>query len=361
MARIFDSTCGDSIDASKLTLEWDLVGSCAVASGIPGMTGNCLQMVSAPYSGYDTYNRRNLGPYASEIICGFRMRVSRLATEGYRALFGFWDNGAIQTVAMVDSAGRITFWSAYSINASPLGSMIAQTAAGVLRPNVNLHLGLDVVSGTSGSIKVYANSQLINTFTGINTASASTNGINQISIHSGTADSSGLYSIYFDDLYVNDTSGSHSSGFDGDLQGLTFMPSAPGQYTEQSIAGSAPAATNWQSVDEIPPDDGVTAVQAATVGLRDTYKVNTMPTNVVGIVSVTTLLDARTDTAGLGAGAEVAPLVGNGTTIAVGNSVRVNTDFDYKHQYWPQNPVTSTNWNVTDWNAGIEFGHKRSL
>lgn len=84
---------------------------------------------------------------------------------------------------------------------------------------------------------------------------------------------------YFDDVAVNDEAGTSSQvGFPGDGAIVHLMPNAAGDNTEGAIGGSAPAATAWESVDEFPPDDGVTQfdiqVPSATSADPDRLDVN---------------------------------------------------------------------------------------
>jgi hypothetical protein len=355
MARIFDTDCGDSIDFAHLNLDWDYTtnANVAIASGVSGMTGKCLSMAPQSPSTYDSMLRRNLPAYYGHLFTGFRLRCPKLPVANSAYLCGFWDTGNCQIIAQVDSAGRITFWNAYN-STGILGSLIAQTGSGVIRPNVNIHILLDITfaTGGGGSVTVYADSVAILTQSGITTAAYSASGVDQVSIHSGL-DNSGN-SFYFDDFYVQDTLPALI-----DQKAINCMPNGVGQYSEQAIAGSVPAATHYGSVNEIPPDDGVTFVQASAAGQRETYKVAALPANTVAIVSVTTLIDASTDASGLGAGAQIAPLIGDTVAAQVGTPVAVNTSWDRKRQMWATDPTTSAAWVVANW-PNREFGHKRT-
>jgi formylmethanofuran dehydrogenase subunit B len=91
----------------------------------------------------------------------------------------------------------------------------------------------------------------------------------------------------------------------------------------------------------------------------DTYKVGALPANVMSIVSVSTVLDAKTDTGGLGGGAQVAPVIGNGATTATGSAASVNTSYAELVHHWGTNPLTSAAWAVSDWGT-LEIGHTRT-
>lgn len=357
--RLHDSNGGDSFDLAHITLDWDYVqsnSSISIQSGIDGMTGNCFLLVPFNFSGFDSMLRRNLDNYHARLFVGFRLRAPALPLAGSSYLFGFWDTGNIQCVIKIDSAGRIALWNGYGLSTSP-GSLIVQTGSGLIHPNVNAHIGIDITFGaaSNGSVTIYVDSQQMFTQSGITTSAYSASGADQVSIHSGIL--SGSNGFYFDDIYVEDSLPSKI-----DQKGITTFPTGAGQYSEQAIGGSAPAVTRWQSVNETVPDDGVTVVVAATAGLRNTYKVTQLPSNVASIESVTTLLDASVDVSGLGAGCTVAPLIGNGSTVSAGTAQSVNTSFYYKRQMFANNPITSAPFTLLNWNAvtaGVEFGHKR--
>jgi len=69
---------------------------------------------------------------------------------------------------------------------------------------------------------------------------------------------------YFDDIAINDNTGSYQNSYPGSGKIVHTQPNGAGDNTNWAIAGSSPAATNWQSVSEISPDDGVTTVQIKT-------------------------------------------------------------------------------------------------
>jgi hypothetical protein len=67
--------------------------------------------------------------------------------------------------------------------------------------------------------------------------------------------------IQIDGFALNDANNPYGTGLNmgqpgrGVVRGL-YLPTGAGTYTDFSIAGSSPAPTNWQGVDEWPPNDG---------------------------------------------------------------------------------------------------------
>lgn len=108
----------------------------------------------------------------------------------------------------------------------------------------------------------------------------------------GKADTSSVTcDLSFDDVALNDSTGSFQTGLPGDAKIIHLRPSAAGDNTAWTIAGSSPAATNWQSVSEVTPDDAVTTVTSKTSGEIDDYNIDNTPAGLdssatINVVSV---------------------------------------------------------------------------
>lgn len=61
---------------------------------------------------------------------------------------------------------------------------------------------------------------------------------------------------YFDDHAINDSTGAVQNTLPGAGSIIHLHPDSAGDFAEGSASGSAPAATGWDSVDEVPPNDG---------------------------------------------------------------------------------------------------------
>jgi hypothetical protein len=359
ISRIYDTTCGDIYNTSTMMQYWDTFGStngslpARVISSEPGASGDCIVIDQLTYSDFG-FIRKNLPSSYSRLIMGMRFKYSALPILHDRSICLFYDSFGVALMDVrLSPDGSI---SCYQNSVLVVGS---RTDAGLIHGDTWAHLGIDVTfSTTSGSLKIYINSVARRTLTGVVTA-ANANNCSMLSAYRSGGDVSDAPFLYIDDLYVNDSSGaSPANGWQGDIEGIARLPNAVGQYTEWSIGGSAPAATNWQSVNQSAPDGDITYVSAASNNLRDTYKVAALPANVAQIVSVTTALNAKTDAAGLAGGASVAPLIGDGATVAAGTAFNLNTSYAYTMQYYGTNPVTSAAWVLADWTS-VEVGIKR--
>jgi len=79
---------------------------------------------------------------------------------------------------------------------------------------------------------------------------------------------------YFDDIATNDSTGSGQTSYPGAGTIYHTQPNGPGDNTQwTNISGTSPAATHWQSVNELSPDDGVTYISSKTANQLDDFTV----------------------------------------------------------------------------------------
>lgn len=90
---------------------------------------------------------------------------------------------------------------------------------------------------------------------------------------------------YFDDVGVNDATGTAETSYPGDASVIRLLPNAAGDFAEGALGGSVPAATGWESVDDTTPNDGTDfwelqtdSSASATSADRLDVNVESMPT-----------------------------------------------------------------------------------
>ena len=71
----------------------------------------------------------------------------------------------------------------------------------------------------------------------------------------------------FDDIYINDTTGSESNGFDGDQRIYAVFADGAGNYAQWDPSAGA----NWQNVDDNPPDDDTTYNDTPVANEKDSF------------------------------------------------------------------------------------------
>lgn len=133
--------------------------------------------------------------------------------------------------------------------------------------------------------------------------------------------------VYVDDLYITDGQGSVNNDFLGDVKVSALLPNGAGTATQFAVTG---AATNWQAVNESPPNDDTSYVSSGTAGQQDLYAYPALTGASGNIAGVQVNLWARKDDAGT---RTIEPLVTNSgrTSTAAGGQVSIGSTY----QDWP--------------------------
>lgn len=103
--------------------------------------------------------------------------------------------------------------------------------------------------------------------------------------------------VYFDDLAINDTTGSNQNSFPGSGKIVHLYPNASGNSnTLLKSGGGAGSTTNYQDMDEITPDDGTSYLKTTVTGdndKNDTYNVESSSAKGIGSGDTVNLVVAR--------------------------------------------------------------------
>lgn len=103
-------------------------------------------------------------------------------------------------------------------------------------------------------------------------------------VDTGTAD------LYFDDVAVNDDTGSFQNSYPGEGEIIHLMPNAAGDNVGWTRAGTDTGA-NWSQMNELPPDDVTTVVKKETLDTIDDYNIDATPaaldsSDIINVVQV---------------------------------------------------------------------------
>ncbi|TAK89395.1 MAG: hypothetical protein EPO06_12090 [Burkholderiaceae bacterium] len=134
--------------------------------------------------------------------------------------------------------------------------------------------------------------------------------------------------LYMDDIAVNDSTGGSQNTWPGAGSIVHCHPNAAGDSTQWTIGGSSAAGTNFGSVSEETPDDGVTLVKDGTLNHADMYGIDATaipPRSTVNVVAVgvrynndtadaTAAFKAQIEKAPSGTKSQSAAIVPNSTT-----------------------------------------------
>lgn len=170
------------------------------------------------------------------------------------------------------------------------------------------------ISATAGWLELRSNQVLVATYYGTGSSRATANG-NTATI---TTAPTGAHFVQFgssvsrgatagatqgadfsmDDLVIQNALGTLNNDFPNECQVSALLPIATGAFTQFVRGGTTPAATNWQSVDELNINDDVDYVAGQTVGLTDSYDYTTLPPQASSIRGIQFSMVARKDVSG---------------------------------------------------------------
>ncbi len=307
------------------------VSSTAARSGAAGL------LVNVNGSGQQNFSSR------ATYIVGFAHNMRSFNTPP-AVLVSLQDSGSVQIRLQMDVAGVLTVLRGASAIASAT-LLVSLTAWHYIEIKATIDPSAGVVVVNVDGIQYIS-------FSG-NTRSTTNSSVNQV-VFGEPAGTNVVY--WMDDIYICDNAGSVNNDFLGDLVVKALLPTGNGTQNNFAIGGTAPAATNWQSVNENPPDDNTTYVKDGVAGDIDRYTYGAL--GITGNVkAVVVNLRAEKDDAGtrtIRAATKSGLTVGdNGSDFTL--SFSSYADFQGIFETDPNTPGTA--WTVTNVNAA-EFGVK---
>jgi hypothetical protein len=207
------------------------------------------------------------------------------------------------------------------------------------------------VDDSTGTVQLKVNQSDFINLTGQDTRNGGNATADRVRWYMGFTNNSGRAS-YVDDLYVCDDTGADCNDFLGDLQVESLVPGSAGTNT-----GWVPSSgSNWAAVDDNPPDDDSTYVQANSLTAKDTYNLLNLSRLNSGIRGImwnarARLTDSQTFNVKPVYRVQGGPDV-DGSTIIVSNTA-------YREYYEVQSLSTGTGtfWTPTEINS-LEVGAK---
>lgn len=301
---------------------------------------------------WSTYSRKHgnsnstylLPSPISEFYFGFRIHPGNLSDQ---SIVKFQSPSAGNQCALrLSSAGHIQV-----VRGNAPGVVLATGTATLATGNwyyVECHM---IVSDTVGAYETRINGTVDLAYTtGQDTRTDGTySTVDRINL-SGN----GIMTMYFDDMYLCDTTGSANSGYLGnpDLKIQGFSPSAAGDHTGLTPSTGA----NYTCVDEVPPSDS-DYVTGTDTSAYDLYNIPNL-TGITGIQAATLWLRAAAASA-----ANVATVVkydsdadGTADTESVGSDQALSASFGYFHTVYDTDPAGAT-WTTAKANA-LQIGAK---
>jgi hypothetical protein len=142
-------------------------------------------------------------------------------------------------------------------------------AVGALPTTAFAHFGVSVkINSSAGWITIYKDGVAILTYSG-NTGNA-----DMVLTRFGTPDQSITYT-YYDDLYIDDTTGEAAAATVPDRRFAYVLPNADGNYS-QCAGSDGNSVNNSLLVDEQPHNSETDYVEATALDQKDTYNMATI-------------------------------------------------------------------------------------
>lgn len=168
-----------------------------------------------------------------------------------------------------------------------VNSVVVASTSQILVDSTNYHIQVHVlISDAGGIIDVRIDDVLKGTFTG-DTKPGSDTTVNKIRWGGNNGNAR------WDTLTLNNTSGSSDNSWPGVRRVSRLAPSGPGFYVNNWSRNTG--STNWEAVDEVPPDDDTTYLFTTTANLYESFSMSDFSISNANIQALLTSAVAKKD------------------------------------------------------------------
>lgn len=323
----------DSFAGNDIATKWDAASAIfSQGSSAPRVPGG--YWVSMGYGNNAIYKSF---PAKSKVILGAGIRYG-----GYTSFYG--DTGATQHITVI----RNTSTGLVEIRRGTAAGTILATSTTPM-PYEWCYIEISVtISDTVGEVHVRLNgatSDLVS-YTG-DTKNAGTNTtIDRISF------TTIINGSQVSDVYILDDTGSANNAFLGDVGVRAMTPNGNGN-SSQLLGSDGNSTDNYLLVDEA-PFSAADYAGSATVGQKDTYAMNNLPSGATTVYGVQIAANMVKSDAGA---ASARTVIRSGGTDYTGTSQTLSTSSATYVSLYEQDPATSAAWTVGNANsaeAGME-------
>lgn len=212
--------------------------------------------------------------------------------------------------------------------------------------------GWCLIDTTSGEVEMRVDGVNVASFSG-DTQGDGASGITTDRFRLGGSDSfSSTASDYYDDVAINDTSGSDNTSWIGEGKVVKMAPNGAGDSTDLSRGGSDSGA-NWSQVEEVPPNDATDYVFGSTADDHDLYALEDV-SDVNSVNAIVIWHRAQKDDAGARSFARV---LKSEATEDDGSDVTLSQSWEYYSEILERDPVDAALWDETKLDA-LQVGFK---
>lgn len=342
----------DSFDhyaTADITEKWTAVeaaGQWTIAAAAGRRGSSALRVTSASW-----WIQKALPAGATTVVVGVAYKPPSLSTN---LVLELSEATAAHVGLRVNTDGSVSVHRMLSGPFSTSNDVTLGTSApGLVTAGVFTYIEIKAtIHDTTGSVEVRLNGSttpIINV-TGVDTRNGGT-GVVTLVYFTSYSGPSGNYD--FDDLYLLDGTGSAPwNTFLGDCRVDARYPTAAGATT-----GWTPSAgSNWQNVDDAPPNDDTDYNSTSTLNALDTFVVQDAPVVGATIFGVQHCLNLKKMDAGT---CTVAPVVRHAGVDNVGADISPGTSYAFGLLVQQTNPGTGAQWTEAGFNAA-EFGYKKT-
>lgn len=210
-------------------------------------------------------------------------------------------------------------------------------------------LKVTVRTGTNGSYELRRNETLVDSGSSVNLAESGSDGCDAVSLGHHSAGS-----VFVDDLYVLDSTGTSNNDFLGDSLCVAILPDGDGATTNWT---TSTGVTHYTLVDDsstLPPDNN-DYVYSDTNGQIDLFSFDDLPATGLGSIRAVKLSNLSR-MAAVGSRTCRAKFRSSGGTVANGDDFVVDGESALDRPViFDENPVTTSAWTASDINGG-QFG-----
>jgi hypothetical protein len=297
-------------------------------------TGGCA-VFDARYFEYD------LASPTARLVQGAALWPSTSSPASQAGLLSFWDGATQQCTLTLETDGSLALRSG-----SRTGTVLAQSSAAAVTfsgTKTYQYIECDVtINNTTGAVQAWVEGVSVLNQTGLNTRTSANNQTTTLRL--GDAVSAG-YSIYCEDFYLLDTTGSAPlNAALGDVRVYTVAPNGAGTSTQWTPNSGA----NYQAVDDLAPDEDASYVASHTAGQVDLYAMTDLPASVTSVYAVGVVTRARKDDVGT---RQVAGTVQSNLTDADGATRTLTGSYQTFWDKYELDPNGSAAWTVSAVNA----------
>lgn len=328
---------------------WAELGSSHVTiSGVNPRTGtNSMQMNTT--SALPGANRRVLGGAKTTVGLGSAWWFSNLPTSTAR-LYGFRDAAnAVQLTITLQSTGIISVERGGS---TFLGDSVTPAVTAEAYTHIEAQVTMGEGSPATGEVEVRVNGVTVVSLVGVDTIETANPETSQVTIGpfgSTPGDAStGITTLYYDDLFCYDDTGAHNNDFIGDRRVVTLFPDADTAQADWSW-NIGPNA--FSTINDIIPDDDTTYIFANPGGSPSPvseFDMQDLPVGVTAISGVLVVNRMRKTDAGV---ADVTPGIVSGSSEKIGATHALTEAYTYYHEVVEVDPDTAAPFTPTALNA----------